>query len=337
MAGVRALEPASASATRGDGAPGRFDRLILAVDGLPGPAMLWYAGFGLVLLGAAHLFVWAAGALPWGAVVPEIVPPPLLFAYFAWFLGVLKRTAGESFDQFRPALLEGNHNPAAYRFALTSTSDRQAVVTMAAAVVVIDLLYYTQVRPTLPPTPPAIEAATAVLWSLGVAVGGVLLLQAVRQLRLVGRLSASADNIDIFRPNPVNAFSRVTALTAAGILAFVVLFIASNPTQPPPFVLQETLMVGLAVLSFVYPLRGMHGRLAREKAQLQDKAQDRLKGEYSHVAHLNNALLALQAEREVLAKLPTWPWSVGALRGFATALLLPIGLFVLTRLIERFF
>lgn len=349
MVGVQAPELTVTLARQGTHAPGRFDRLVTAVDGLAGPAALWYAGLGFVLLGAAHLFVWAAGPLPWGAVVPEIVPPAFLFAYFVWFVGVLKRVAGDSFDDFRPALHEGKHNAAAYRFALTSISDRQAVVSMIAAVVVIDVLYYTQVWPTLPPTSLAIEVATALLWSLGAAMGGVLLLLTVRQLRLVGRLSASADNVDIFKPNPINAFSRVTAVTATGILAFVVFFIVSNPTQPPPFVLQEALIVGLAVVSFVHPLRGMHRRLARQKAQLQDEAQDRLKrvlerlhvaveaSEYSQVEQLNNALRALQAEREVLAKLPTWPWSVGTLRGFATAVALPIGLFVITRLLDRFF
>jgi hypothetical protein len=43
-------------------------------------------------------------------------------------------------------------------------------------------------------------------------------------------------------------------------------------------------------------------------------------------------LLASQlSQRDVLARLPTWPWSSGTLRGFATTLLLPVIVFLIPR------
>jgi hypothetical protein len=50
---------------------------------------------------------------------------------------------------------------------------------------------------------------------------------------------------------------------------------------------------------------------------------------------LNKTLASLVVERELLAKIPTWPWQPGALTGFLTALLLPIILWLIQRILER--
>ena len=41
-------------------------------------------------------------------------------------------------------------------------------------------------------------------------------------------------------------------------------------------------------------------------------------------------------QRDVLAKLPTWPWSTGTFRGFITAILLPLAIFAIQRLLLQF-
>jgi hypothetical protein len=47
-------------------------------------------------------------------------------------------------------------------------------------------------------------------------------------------------------------------------------------------------------------------------------------------------LLSLIAERELLEKTPTWPWEPGTPVAVITALLLPVGLFLIQRMLERF-
>ncbi len=37
----------------------------------------------------------------------------------------------------------------------------------------------------------------------------------------------------------------------------------------------------------------------------------------------------------MVEKLPTWPWRQGTIGAFVTAILLPIGLWLVTRLLER--
>ena len=46
-------------------------------------------------------------------------------------------------------------------------------------------------------------------------------------------------------------------------------------------------------------------------------------------------MTSLMGERDVVAKLPTWPWQAGTLGGVVGAILLPIGLWLVTRLLEK--
>jgi hypothetical protein len=45
---------------------------------------------------------------------------------------------------------------------------------------------------------------------------------------------------------------------------------------------------------------------------------------------------AIRREREILHGLPTWPGSTGTIRGFASALFLPLVLFLIQRLLSQF-
>lgn len=103
----------------------------------------------------------------------------------------------------------------------------------------------------------------------------------------------------------------------------------------------------IAALAFVLPLRGMHDRLVTEKRRLQGEVGRRLTSTVKaiHAAvdaedggaieARNRALSTLIAERELVNRIPTWPWSTGALTGFLSAVLLPIGLWLVTRALER--
>jgi hypothetical protein len=50
---------------------------------------------------------------------------------------------------------------------------------------------------------------------------------------------------------------------------------------------------------------------------------------------LNKQLSSLLAEREVIISAPTWPWAPQTLRGFSAAIVIPIGLWLIYRFLER--
>ncbi|MDL2334738.1 MAG: hypothetical protein QFC55_01735 [Chloroflexota bacterium] len=350
--GLEADQPISTAPTRSRGV---VDRLLTLVDRFPGPSSVWFVLFAVALVAVATAWIWVTGARPVGQLDPEVIPPALMLAYFLWLIHLLNRIAGSSFDAFRPALGAGASEQDRYRLALTSIPDRVALAAVLVVEVVLNVSYFGTIRPLRPPLPVTVELASAILYALVAASIGLLVVHDIRQLRLVSRLSALAANVDIFKPAPLTALSRLTAATAIGIITFVAVYaLTAGITVPtaeqaalPVFIAEEIVMSAFAVASFVLPLRVMHARLVEEKVVLLGAAQDRLKAtlgrlhatveanDMSNADQLNKTISSVLAERDVLLKLPTWPWSTGTFRGVATAVLLPIVIFVITRLIDQ--
>jgi hypothetical protein len=57
--------------------------------------------------------------------------------------------------------------------------------------------------------------------------------------------------------------------------------------------------------------------------------------DYKNIAGLNTAMSALVVERDIIGGISIWPWQASTLRGFATTLLLPIFLWLVTRPLDR--
>jgi hypothetical protein len=97
----------------------------------------------------------------------------------------------------------------------------------------------------------------------------------------------------------------------------------------------------LAIAAFVLPLWHVHQQLVAEKRRLLADLNQRVESTLARlhraldednlgeVAQINSALAGLAAERDVLAKIPTWPWRAGTLTGFISALLLPVAIFLI--------
>ena len=325
---------------------GVLDRLLAFIDRLPGPAAAWYLGIGVALGVLGHAMVWASTERPPGVIYHDVAMPALIFAWFAWLAHTLNKVATASFNEFRPALGEPESEDT-YRRRLTSINDRYAIVAAVVAVAIVSFAYYVGVRPLREATPADLERVSAPLWGLASMALGIVVLHTITQLRLVSRLSAAARNVDIFKPAPINAFARLTAVSAIGLIAFVAAFILYSPKQPIAYVIQESALLVVAAASFALPLRVMHNRLVAEKLRLMSESQDRLKlvlgrihqavdaDDLGRAEPLRQTLTAVLSERDVLARLHTWPWSAGTFRGFASALILPIALILFTQVIDR--
>lgn len=107
--------------------------------------------------------------------------------------------------------------------------------------------------------------------------------------------------------------------------------------------------VFLGILIFTLPLIGMRNRLIKEKSQrlkqineflqltierIHSKINDQ---EDTDMQEANSTMSALIQERALIEKVSTWPWDTGTIRGFVSTLLLPIVIWLITRLLERFF
>jgi hypothetical protein len=330
-----------------------LDRLLDAIETLPVPAPLAYLAIAVAAVVVIYAEPWTMGAVSPFAPMEKLYWGGMIGAQLA-AAGYVRRVAGSAFDAFRPALPLPEPELARLRYRLTimPAGPAFAAAGVALALAAASLAINPAAIGTVPLTGTLLVGAFVLQGWLS-AVMFVLLLQLLRQVREIRQLLARAAVADLFRPGPLHAFSRVSAVTG-GLL---VLFIASSflvipiPSDPgallvgwlPYLVLPPVIAMG----AFVLPLSGMHGRLVAEKERLQGEAEDRLQIVFAELNRdvdqravaradaLNKTLLSMLQQRDVLAKLPTWPWSSGTLRGFVTAIFLPLALFLLQRVLSQ--
>lgn len=200
-------------------------------------------------------------------------------------------------------------------------------------------------------TVPALAIRT--VWESGItAIFLILIYHTIRQLRLIGAINDRIVGIDLFDQAPLYALSRLTSTTAIGFIVLLLpsLFLLPS-TADVSYVIISVAWYSFAVLiagaAFLLPLRGVHERLVNSKRSLQSEVGRRLSATLVQIhdgvdaqdsnatqaAH--QALATLMAERELVNRVPTWPWSVSALTGFLSAVLLPIVLFLVQQRLSR--
>jgi len=327
------------------------DRLIDRIAALPGPAWVTYAIVSVVVLLAVHAAAWIDG----------LVKPPGNFDLYLGSLAIyiiasvaaihfLDHRASLAWTTFRPVASLSDEDADDILFELTTLPARAA---LGWTIVGIGVAVLTMVAAYGEPLDIAGEPLTFVV-SMPVAAiayitGALLLYHTIRQLRLIGRLPRLVDRIDLLDAGPLHAFSGVTALTGGLFLLAAYFSVLTDPTTftNPAVAAVNGLFVALGVACFILPLYGMQRRIAAEKARRLSAVSKRLERALSDLARRNDAgdlsdadavnknISSLLAERDVIARSPTWPWSPETFRGFGTALVLPVILWLVFRVLER--
>jgi hypothetical protein len=329
---------------------GFVDRAFAVPLRLPGVAVIWWVAIFVLMSLVPASLLWATGAQPVGEVDSRLWIAALLAAYGVALKNVLDGTARRAFRQFMPALGD-EHDLAELESALVSVPDRIAIAAVVAFEVIVTIAYFSDPNEAAHLlSRPFVEQAAILLtnWLNG-AVTAVLLVSIYRQLSAVSRLHRLAV-VDLFDPGPAHAFARLTSATAIGIVLYTAVVLADPAAANDTilFFAQAGVLLLIAVAAFGLPLRGMHDRLAAEKAALLRAVNGRIKVTTGRVhsavdaderpagAGLHDTLASLIAERELIAKLSTWPWSTGTIRGVSSALVLPIVIWAITRVLERY-
>lgn len=180
-------------------------------------------------------------------------------------------------------------------------------------------------------------------------LGSVIYYHTIRQLRLVGRTVRLVEEFDLFRLEPVYAFSVLTSRTGISWVALITLTLLISPLEVggAPTLSLLIVQVALAIGAFLLPLRAVNRRLVLAKrirmAELDQRTKTTLERMHhlidqdtlQEVSNLNDVLKGLITEREILEKKPTWPWRPGLFAGFVSIIVLPIVLFLIQFALER--
>lgn len=333
--------------------PSWVTRLIAWVERLPGPSWPVYLIAAVVEGLITSAFAWATGTAPVGEFSGPLVYYGALPVAILWTMHNLDGTARRALIAFRPALTLDEGGYARLLDELTVVPARGVWITTV-AVFPLNLLWYAS---------DPVGTATANLSIPALAIRAlneglvtilfiVLIYHTIRQLRAVSRIHEQATLVELFRPAPLYAFSRLTSRTA---ILLLVLTFSSLVVDPASWTsISPIWMIGwaggalaVALTAFVLPLAGIHGRIVAEKLHLEAEVGSRLTGvmasvhaiadadDLARADGLNKLLASLIAERELVGRLPTWPWQPGTMGAVLSAIVLPIGLFLATRMLER--
>lgn len=323
------------------------------IDRSPLPGPLWYAALGVVAVG---LFVLSDGLLasrPQDAALPFHVVLALGPIYALGLMHLLDVRADRALGRMRSVLRMPEALPV-LRSQLITLPARPlrwasggGLLVGAVAVLIGRLALPAVFRPFLLEGGSRIfvEAWLVLNWF----VFGALFLHTFHQLRVINQIYTRHVIIDLDNYQPLFHFSTVSALTAIGLLVIPYAWYMAVPNlvREPAGVVFGALFPVFALLSFLWPLVGVHNLLVEAKTQgLAENARVLQAGravlyarvaasEFEHAGDLHDGLAAVRAEREALLAIPTWPWQPGTPRSVAAALLLPLAIWLLQWLLGR--
>lgn len=332
------------------------DRLTAWVEGLPGPAWLYYVAAMALYYVAYFLVKWWEGGFPVPFSRTIILTIISAFGYLGT-IHYLDKVAREAMVRFRPAIEAPAARVADLEYRLTTMPARTVWLmtllgalagTLMLAALVSGVLVYPGLR-IFASIPAAVLEVSIV--SLVWVLFAIYAYHTIHQLRTVNIIYTELTKVDLFNQGPLHAFARLAAYTAIALTIPQYLWFTAGLTGAAFGVSVGFLSVAimLGVITFFWPLYGIHRLLAAKKEQLQSEASRRQekslqlfaqaldKEELAVMDTIGGAIRTAELERQIVTAIPTWPWQPGLVRGAMTAVFLPLLIWAATRILERFF
>jgi hypothetical protein len=330
--------------------PSWIDRLTRWLDALRLPYLVVIVLIYLFFVFISHVLEWSSGGRPWWDFSYELFVYSLFTAEVLFFLRYIDLDAEIALEQFKPLLNLGEGEIEKLRYRMTVLPHRSVlIVTLLGIAFGVFMGYSTQVFLS-----ESFQLSIALIWDItGFLIADVLALlfvyRVVVQMRTANRLYASAAEFDLFNLNPVYALSTHTAKISF-ILVFMVysnLLLAPGSIRIPSNLVTTVVISIIAFIAFLLPLRGVNRRLVGEKSNLLREINARIKEAYARLENdfdnsnfsdmdaIGRALANLQNQKSYIEAIPTWPWRPAALRGFLSAMVLPIVIWVIQQILDR--
>ncbi|MGA7730247.1 MAG: hypothetical protein WCD37_03130 [Chloroflexia bacterium] len=331
-------------------APSFVDRLTDWVRRLPIPAWLFYLLFALFFVLLFTSMEWLSGSMPMGTFDWSLILGAITFPYALTLLHYLDDSAQASLDDFRPIMQIDDAEFSKLRYQFTTLPARPTLVVagLGALYGVSSLLYIPSDE-----TEPFVFVVFFIIFAVSYTAAPLLIYHSIRQLRMISRAYTSYARVDLFNLPPMHALSRLTARTAIGIALLtnawsITNLLTASGEALSSSMIEFTIFSALIAIVFVVPLIGARRLLREAKARAKAEASQHLKatvaelyrrreaGDFGEMAGIKEAMEALQSHQARLDKISSWPWQAETLRGVATAILLPVVVWAITRILEQF-
>lgn len=241
-----------------------------------------------------------------------------------------------------------------FQYKLSNMPSRATLIaglTMVVIAILIERLSIAPIRYAALEQLPIFAVVSHIVDKSSAFVFGAFIYHTIRQLRLVNTTCIHHIRISLFNLGPLQAFSKLTASTAVGLVVGVYGWVLINPellTDPVSFGFAWSITI-LAVAVFVWPLFGVHRLMEMEKERtlhnidlrfeaVFSKFNQRIRDDdYSAIERLNGTISSLEIQHKRIKAIPTWPWRPETARFALTAIALPLILTILQFLVEQAF
>jgi hypothetical protein len=333
--------------------PSWIDRFTGWVERLPGSSWVYFFGLAVLLFLIQIMILWIEGVVIEGTVISAFVFLSAAIGFNFLIFHTMDQKAERALTVLQPALKVDEDGYNLLRFRLTTLPAGRTLVASLVVIVLVFLteyigeIYQLEQLRNYPISAFLLRLVYFVCWWVFAA----FLYHTIHQLSTINQIYTQHTHINLFKMKPLYAFSTISALTAGSITILPYGFLLANQVERVElasllliFVIQI-----LAIVTFILPQLGIHGLQVAEKDRLLDEAHLRLEatieelhqsvddGELEKVSQLNLTMSTLESEINIIRKIPTWPWQPETVRWLITALLFPLGLWLLQFLLQRVF
>ncbi len=334
-------------------APSWVDRFTEWVRRRSGVRWLYYTVLAGVVIALQTTVDWVEGAVPPGTFIPAQIFLSMLFALFPGLIHYLDDSVKSSLASLRPALLtneEGYHEIQRQLTNLPASKTLLAGLLAIAFALLIETIggepYHLEVLDSYPLSAGLLRAVYLLSWWLF----GTFIYHMIHQLQWIHRVYTHYTQINLFRMKPLYALSRMTALTAAGftLIPYAWLLVNPNVNFNEPIIFGIYLAIlSVAIVVFLLPQWGIHRLQVEEKTRLLGEAKRRYENLLSKMHKcidedrfegfddIHLAISSIEMEISALKRIPTWPWQPETVRWFITALVIPLGVWLLQYALQR--
>lgn len=338
-------------------APSWIDRTMAWIETLPLPVLVSYILLYLLAAFYVQVSVWLSGSPSFYSDIRYALANAVWLSVPIAALHYLSAEGRLALAEFRGAMNADEKTVRRLEYRLTRIPKWPVLGINVALAFILILL--TSMDPQLvapEPLSPTTMLMLLIYSSLGFSFVPIFIYQTLRQLRIVAEMYAMVEHVNVFNLQPLYVLSGLTAKTAAAWILLANLTLALNVifnfgmqgldlSFTIPLLLAQ---VFFALLAFIVPLWGVHRRIEQDKDQVLEQNSHRLESAYRELERrmkegdladmdaFQKGAMALVAFRKEITSISTWPWQPATFRGFLSAVLLPILLFVVQQVLVRF-
>jgi hypothetical protein len=326
------------------------------ISKLPGSSSSYYLGIWLLLTLAQVISLLIEGATLLQTFQVAQIFMPATVAYMLGMLEYFDTRALGSMSQARTALTLDEESFKDFQYRLITLPvgwPLFSAITSIGILLISESIGATYRLEALAPFPIS-ATAFRIIYLISWALFGVFVYQVLHRLTLINRLYSRHIQINLFRKQPLYAFSNLTAWMAVSLSVLPIGFLLTNNILDLSVLdpISIVFIVGIQVIafsSFLLPQIGIQRLQRTEKDRLLDEVNQRFEhvfiklhkridaGDLESTDDLSTTVSLLQKELDSVKEIPIWPWDPETLRWLISALVFPILIVVLQIFIQRIF